>query len=534
MNPGRKREELLDLLDALASQSITPDEHRRLEQLLAEDLQCRQVYFDYMDVHVGLHRWTLCDEEREPLHELWEQLAVTPQHNKRASWLSVRARYALVIAATLCISLVAQFFLVPARQSELGAAVHTDYLATLRRAADCLWRPEDAALREGCRLLPDEIGLRRGVAEILFDSGTQLILEGPATLKIESLSAATLVRGKVVLETDETAEPFVLNTPSARLVNHASQCGALVEPWGEEVHVFDGQVRREPKAVGKIAAQTPPEELAAGNARKYPRAAATNGKPIALATNQFVRQVPQRVAAPRDPTTNLLAYEGFDYPTGTLSAGDFSDVGWAGPWRGQESMDAMLSVHESLVRPRSEEVSVGGSMDFAGVNVIQRLLAVPVRLDQDGVYYFSFLFRRYPGNPKSHGTFLMMFSNARQTAPQKRLALGVAQPGHVAFVNLEGGGVRIPLPLDYEKTYLMVGKIVAGRKTPDQVFLRIYRPDEPVTRREPASWSVVSRPVQSDLAIDTLTVHVNSDSRQAIDEIRLGTTWSSVTLAWVR
>lgn len=534
MNPGRKREELLDLLGALASQSIAADQHQRLEQLLAEDAQCRQLYLDYMDVHFGLHRWTLRDEEREPLDDLCEQLAMAPQRNARASWLSVRARYGLVVAATLCISLVAQFFLVPAKQSEVGAAVHKDYLATLRRTADCLWRPEDAALREGCRLVPGEIGLRRGVAEILFDSGTQLILEGPATLKIESLSAATLVRGKVVLETDETAEPFVLNTPSARLVNHASQYGALVEPWGEEVHVFDGQVRREPKAVGKNAAETPPEELAAGNARKYPRATATSGKPVALAKTRFVRHVPQRTAVPRDPTTNLLAYEGFDYPTGTLTAGDFSDVGWAGPWRGPESMDAMLSVHESLVRPRSEEVSVGGSLDFAGVNVIQRLLAVPVRLDQNGVYYFSFLFRRYPGGPKSQGAFLLTFSNARQTDPQKRLALGVAQPAHVVFVNLEGGGVRIPLPLDYEKTYLMVGKIVAGSKTPDQVFLRIYRPDEPVDRREPATWSVASRPVQSDLVIDTLSAHVNSESRQAIDEIRLGTTWSSVTLPWIR
>ena len=104
----------------------------------------------------------------------------------------------------------------------------------------------------------------------------------------------------------------------------------------------------------------------------------------------------------------------------------------------------------------------------------------------------------------------------------------------MVFANLEGGGVRTPQPLDYERTYLMVGKIVTGRKTPDQVFLRVYRPDAAVDRRESANWSVASRPVQSDLVLDTLSILINSGSRQAIDEIRIGTTWSSATSAWVK
>ena len=61
MNPGSTREELLELLGALADQSITPDEHRRLEQILAEDATSRQVYFDYLNVHFGLHRLALLD-----------------------------------------------------------------------------------------------------------------------------------------------------------------------------------------------------------------------------------------------------------------------------------------------------------------------------------------------------------------------------------------------------------------------------------------------------------------------------------------
>ena len=35
-----------------------------------------------------------------------------------------------------------------------------------------------------------------------------------------------------------------------------------------------------------------------------------------------------------------------------------------------------------------------------------------------------------------------------------------------------------------------------------------------------------------EVVFDWLEVHINSKTRQTIDEIRLGTTWSSVTAPW--
>ncbi len=62
--------------------------------------------------------------------------------------------------------------------------------------------------------------------------------------------------------------------------------------------------------------------------------------------------------------------------------------------------------------------------------------------------------------------------------------------------------------------------------------MRVYGPDEPIEREEPGSWSVVGPQVHSDLVFEWLEVHINSKTRQAIDEIRLGTTWASVTAPW--
>jgi hypothetical protein len=81
---------------------------------------------------------------------------------------------------------------------------------------------------------------------------------------------------------------------------------------------------------------------------------------------------------------------------------------------------------------------------------------------------------------------------------------------------------------------LLVAKIAASSgDNPDQVFIRIYGPQESVETEEPGSWTVVGPPFQSDLVFDWLEVHVNSKARQTIDEIRLGTTWPSVTAPWL-
>ena len=90
----------------------------------------------------------------------------------------------------------------------------------------------------------------------------------------------------------------------------------------------------------------------------------------------------------------------------------------------------------------------------------------------------------------------------------------------------------MPLPLSFGETYLLVAKVAASSMHPDQLFLRVYGPDEPIDRSEPAGWSAIGPPIESDLVFDWLEIHINSHTRQAIDEIRIGTTWPAVTAAW--
>ena len=115
--------------------------------------------------------------------------------------------------------------------------------------------------------------------------------------------------------------------------------------------------------------------------------------------------------------------------------------------------------------------------------------------------------------------------------PRQRLNIGIGGANQL-FTHLQRVGSRTPLPLSHGVTYLLVAKLAASRTAPDQVFMRVYGPEEPIEREEPGSWSVVGPPFQSDLVFDWLEVHINSLTRQTIDEIRLGSTWASVTAPW--
>ena len=88
------------------------------------------------------------------------------------------------------------------------------------------------------------------------------------------------------------------------------------------------------------------------------------------------------------------------------------------------------------------------------------------------------------------------------------------------------------MPLRNGTAYLLVAKIVGGSSTPGQVFVRVYAPREPIGAEEPGSWTLVGPPFESRLVCEWLGVRVHSNNRQTIDEIRLGTTWSSVTGPW--
>lgn len=542
------RGELQRLLAALCDGQLTEVEHARLQELLDADAECRRLYLEYLDLHARLLTHPTLGggamSPQETRSAAPTPSSAGPQTPARAPRIRSSLRYAVVAAGTLAASLLVQWSLGwwPGNGGGAETLVESQaptYVATLVQAAGCVWEGENQSRAVGARLALGELRLRQGVARILADGGSVLLLEGPVVLRLDSGTSATLLQGKVVFHADETAVPFDLHTPTARLVDLGTEYAVAVEADGEEIHVFNGEVQRMPSGEEDGGAV---EQLIAGQARRYDSPAQTPGRPVPLDEQRFVRRLEDAEEA-GDPAAGLLAYEGFDYNNTEAfrrkqTNGGF---GWDGPWIGfarplrpGDKNQHALNVSESLTRPDSATPSLGGCFEYLGFSKYYRRLAVPVRLDVDRNYYLSFLFRRQgpPADPlNAAGVLLRTNSEIRQENSRLRLNIGVGGANHL-FAHLNAIGSRTPLPLDYGPTYLLVAKIIAHAAEPDLVLLRVYGLNEPVERQEPDSWTVVAPPMDSNLVFDWLEVHINSLTRQALDEVRLGTTWASVAAPW--
>ncbi|QEL14970.1 hypothetical protein [Limnoglobus roseus] len=524
--------ELRRLLTLLFDGALGDSDRGRLESLLASDTDARRLYLEYADVHARL------------LVRHTPPAVPAPPRSERPFR---RARYALVAGVTLALSLLLQLFLPRPPAEPLAktsnAVPAADYVATLSHAAECEWEQDRAGLCSGARLPPGEYRLRAGVARFQFDSGPALTLQGPATLRLESAVAAALPTGRVVFADDETTSGFELHTPHATLADIGTEYAVAVGPEGEEVHVFDGTVVRSERTGDRATA----ERLAAGQARRYGPGPAASGAFIRLDPGRFARRLPQSLTAP-DPLTGLLAYEGFSYTdAGGLQLGTANGgTGWGGPWKpgfarpADDRGRSPLNVTEGLTRPGVSVPPVGGCFDFVGFAKYYRRLKTPVRLDADGVYYLSFLVRRHgpPADPLNAVSVLLRTGDELERDEsgegadlRARLNIGIDKTNDL-FAYLGRRGSRVPLPLTSGETYLLTAKIVASRAHPDQVFVRVYGPDEAVDRGEPAAWSATGRPIETDLVFEWLEVHINSKTRQSVDEVRIGTTWSSVAGCW--
>jgi hypothetical protein len=198
----------------------------------------------------------------------------------------------------------------PAGDTSLATAIkwpvtQTNYVATVIQSADAEWEGESQALVAGARMSPGDVRLKKGVARIHFDGGADLVVEGPATVRVESVAAAALLLGKAVFRIDAaSAARFMLSTPTAVLIESRSECGVEVGRQREEIHVFAGQVQRLPKNSPPSAE---PQLLATGEARRFTTTGDSLGEPTMLDLARFVRDLPGS-----DPVAGLLVYEGFD------------------------------------------------------------------------------------------------------------------------------------------------------------------------------------------------------------------------------
>lgn len=236
MKTDAERIELNELCSALVDGNITGVQKTRLGELLLASEEARRFYINSMHLSASL-----CEYAGEMQLPEADNI-IRPSHWQWQRWVAP-----LAAAAVLMLGLWIGRFLVGGDSPSL-AEDDPDSVARLSGAKDCVWG--NAAPQPGDELARGRrLDLRSGFAEVTFDSGAQLVIEGPATLDLRSEWEAEIQHGTVKANVPQEAIGFRVVHPTVEVVDLGTEFSVTAADDGTaEVFVLKGSVEVQPRA----------------------------------------------------------------------------------------------------------------------------------------------------------------------------------------------------------------------------------------------------------------------------------------------
>ena len=230
-----ERIELTALCGALADGTFGPSEKERLNALLRTGDEARQYYLRHAALSASLFSYAAELQSEAP--------APTPV--RKAS--IPRSMWWAAAAAVIVLSAIVW----QQQRHEQPEALtvtsipDTNLVALMSGTKDCEWSgpamPAGSTLKAGQRL-----ELTKGVAEITFDSGAQVTLDGPASLTVSSAWDASLESGTLKANVPAEAAGFRVTNASVEVVDQGAEFSMIADASSTEVLVLNGAVEAAP------------------------------------------------------------------------------------------------------------------------------------------------------------------------------------------------------------------------------------------------------------------------------------------------
>lgn len=525
-------ETLLRQINSLIDGTINKDEHLALQDRLKSDLLARSVYLERMDLEASLR--TLAADEVVVSH------ASTNGHQADTSRRASRWAWGFVltaIAATLLLAITWSQWppAIPKNQiandnspPDAEAVPVVQLVGHIVQRSDCRWASVPD-LHDG-RFSPGTMELMSGAAELRFDSGTNVVLESPCHIVIESVDSARLLAGTVFVDVTEVSNGFLLETPESQIIDEGTQYAVSLDSKAAEVHVFDGSVIWTPTSL-----DNPIEErISTGEARRYLRTEPSRSHRIPFGQRQFVRKIEAEIL--QASGGELLAYDGFENLAGQLRRGR-SGFGWAGGWqaagRGRGPLAEVIDAPDDVVF--GVDRSARRLLSLRDGDQLRRDFEEPISLRADDAFFISLLVsRKVKGgetNQAKSGRSLQISlepeSNSPRYTRRHSVSFGFTSNG-ASFVNNAGKIEETASSFAEGETCLIVFKFAATDRNGTAV-VRVYQPDSRIDQTEPPIWSVSSSPSVRPQEFVSIRITPGENATWQVDELKMGTSWSSVT-----
>ncbi|NNE92049.1 MAG: hypothetical protein HKN23_10415 [Verrucomicrobiales bacterium] len=266
------------------------------------------------------------------------------------------------------------------------AAEHNRFVARVTGAESAVWdEHSEKRIRRDGWIETRQVALNSGVAEITFNSGARVFLEGPARLSMEHANRGFLESGRLTANVPAGASGFVINTPQLNVVDIGTRFGVSVDSRsGEtEVHVMQGVVE-----ASRASGNSVPVRLTEGLAVRADSRTRSELRPISYAGDQFAVSVADSIQSDR----GYLHYS-FDESGGP----ELADEG-QGLEGGRYDL-TLISENEHLSTPRRSPGRNGGGLVFQAGEVLVTRLPQDFRMNEP--FTLSF-WTKVP--PRAHGT----------------------------------------------------------------------------------------------------------------------------------
>lgn len=234
----KPRQEWFHLCEALCNETITPEEHERLQVILKESAEARRFYREYLDVQAALEQPMVAETTAGQGKVVEVPRAVF------VGWRAVAAAAALVMVGFFASRLGEDLDPQQVAVNPVAEAVEPVADFVLTRLIDVEWgHPRRFQADLGQSITEKQLRLKSGIAEVTFASGAVVSIEGPARLRLDSPMKCFSSHGKLTANCPPSAHGFTVRFKGGRVVDLGTEFALDTEAEGNtRVHVLSGEV----------------------------------------------------------------------------------------------------------------------------------------------------------------------------------------------------------------------------------------------------------------------------------------------------
>ncbi len=328
--------ELNELCGAVVDGTLTDAQRARLAALLRESEAARRYYVRALGQSASLHDYAA---------EMHADAPEVPVRLKNVFHFSLWWLTAIPAAAALVVGLFFAYRASPTAEESTGAQP-SQFVARVTAAKDLQWL--GAPLGPGAHLRKGQkLDLAKGFAEVTFDSGARIVLEGAASLEINSAWDATLQHGTLKAVVPPQAVGFRISNPAVEVVDLGTEFTMVADAHGAEVLVLKGEVEAAPR--------TASEETILLREREGRRFAASGVSDVSDPEGKFARFTQPLELDRLTPATRYVHWT-FDEAAGDALQAE-------APGAGAEAFTGKLIHHQPVARTAGER---GNGLRFDG------------------------------------------------------------------------------------------------------------------------------------------------------------------------